>query len=58
MLGVVTALSAVALAGAGFPTVPTHSQVTLALVGSVLAGCLGTWMSWPAGLSAQKKSVG
>jgi len=35
-----TALSAAMLASAAYSTAPTGSQITLLLVGSVLAGCL------------------
>jgi hypothetical protein len=50
-----TALSAAMLAGAAYTTAPTGSQVTLLLLGSVLAGCLA--VSWVAVChEAQKKS--
>jgi hypothetical protein len=53
--GMLTALSAAMLAGAAYTTAPTGSQITLLLVGSVLAGCLA--VSWvAAGRKAQKKS--
>ena len=51
VLGVLTGLSAVSLAGAGYAAAPTHSQISLALVGSVLAGCLAAW----AGLADRRK---
>jgi hypothetical protein len=49
------AVSTVALAGAGFATAPTHSQITLALIGSVLAGCLAVRAGWPTANPSQKK---
>jgi hypothetical protein len=50
-----TALSAAMLASAAYTTAPTGSQITLLLVGSVLAGCLA--VSWAAVChGAQKKS--
>src|SRR5262245_52542948 len=54
-LGAMTALSTVALAGAGFSTVPTHSQIGLALIGSVLAGCLAGRAGWPTTARAVQK---
>jgi hypothetical protein len=58
ILGMMTALSAVTLAGSGYVTAPTGSQVTLALVGSALAGCLAMWAGWPTGVRLQKKARG
>jgi hypothetical protein len=50
-----TALSAAMLVSAAYSTAPTGSQITLLLVGSVLAGCLA--VSWVAVChEAQKKS--
>src|SRR5256885_286576 len=51
-----TALSAAMLASAAYSTVPTGPQLTLLLLGSVLAGCLA--VSWVAVChEAQKKSL-
>ena len=54
VLGVMVALSTVALAGSAYTTAPTGSQVTLALVGSVLAGCLAARAGWPTTVSLKK----
>ena len=56
VLGVVTAFSTVTLAGAGWTTLPTRSQGTLALVGSVLAGSLAVRAGWPTPCAKKKKS--
>jgi hypothetical protein len=56
-LGVVTAVSAMALGGAGYASIPTHSQATFAIVASVLAGCLAVKAAWPSDAATQKKLI-
>jgi hypothetical protein len=58
VLGVGAALSAVALEGAGLSTVPTALQITLALVGSAIAGCLAARTEWPTAVRPEKNLRG
>ena len=55
VLGVMAALSTVTLAGSAYSTAPTGSQITLAVVGSALAGCLAVRGGWPTAVSPFKK---
>lgn len=56
-VAVFTALSACALTGAGYSTGPTALQVTLLLVGSLLAGLLTLAGTARADIGSQKKTL-